>query len=35
MMVIAMVIIWGGLGLAVLNLVRATPSSPDETHTDL
>lgn len=28
MMIVAMVVIWGGLGLAVVNLVRATPSSP-------
>ncbi|WP_182524168.1 methionine/alanine import family NSS transporter small subunit [Nocardioides dongkuii] len=29
MMVIAMLVLWGGLGLALLNLHRTNPDSPD------
>lgn len=35
MMVVAMLIIWGGLGLAVQNLRRSNPPSPDEVNRDL
>ncbi|QIX25186.1 methionine/alanine import family NSS transporter small subunit [Nocardioides sp. JQ2195] len=35
MMLVAMLVIWGGLGLAVMNLMRSTPPTPDEIRRDL
>ncbi|GHJ60068.1 hypothetical protein NOK12_25860 [Nocardioides sp. OK12] len=36
MMVVAMLVIWGGLALAVLNLSRSSSTPrPDEVHRDL
>ncbi len=37
MMIVAILIIWGGLGLAVLNLTRSKTELPDrsEVHRDL
>ncbi|MDN4162358.1 methionine/alanine import family NSS transporter small subunit [Nocardioides abyssi] len=36
MMVVAMVVLWGGLGAAVVNLLRQdTSGEPDHTHRDL
>lgn len=35
MMIIAMVVLWGGLALAVLNLVRTGRQEPDTTRRDL
>jgi cell division protein FtsX len=35
MMVIAMLVVWGGLLLAVRNLSRTTHEEPDEVHRDL
>lgn len=35
MMVVAMIVLWGGLGLAILNLVRHDPGSPEDFHRDL
>jgi hypothetical protein len=35
MMVIAMLVLWGGLVLALLNLKRAPDSSADGSHDDL
>ncbi|UMG94144.1 methionine/alanine import family NSS transporter small subunit [Nocardioides sp. TF02-7] len=37
MMVVAMLVIWGGLALAVVNLVRRSPKIPmsAEVHRDL
>jgi len=34
MMIVAMVVLWGGLGLAILNLVRHDPG-PEEFRRDL
>ncbi len=36
MMIVAMLIIWGGLALAILNLNRSTDTpTPEEWHRDL
>ena len=35
MMIVAIVVLWGGLGLAILNLTRHGPHSPEEFHRDL
>ena len=35
MMVVAMLVIWGGLVLAVVNLMRAGREEPDRTLRDL
>lgn len=35
MMVVAMVVLWGGLGAAIVNIVRFTGRSPGETMRDL
>lgn len=35
MMLIAMIVVWGGLALAVRNLARTTREEPDEVHRDL
>lgn len=35
MMIVAMVAIWGGLALAIVNLVRRTPGSPEDLRRDL
>ena len=35
MMVIAMLVLWGGLGLAILNIARTSREEPDEVHRDL
>ncbi len=35
MMIVAMVVIWGGLGLAVVNLSRYRGEEPGETARDL
>ena len=35
MMVIAMVVVWGGLALAIRNITRTTREEPDEVRRDL
>jgi hypothetical protein len=35
MMVIAMLVVWGGLALAIRNITRTTREEPDEVHRDL
>ncbi|WP_332667158.1 methionine/alanine import family NSS transporter small subunit [Aeromicrobium sp.] len=35
MMVVAMLVLWGGLALAILNVARTTREEPDEVHRDL
>ena len=35
MMVVAMLILWGGLALAILNLVRFKGAEPDSVRRDL
>lgn len=35
MMLIAMLVVWGGLALAIRNLTRTTRKEPDEVHRDL
>ena len=35
MMIVSMLVIWGGLGLAVLNLTRFRGEEPGETIRDL
>jgi hypothetical protein len=35
MMIIAIVVVWGGLALAIRNLSRTTREEPDEVHRDL
>jgi hypothetical protein len=35
MMVIAMLVVWGGLALAIHNISRSTLEEPDEVHRDL
>ncbi len=35
MMVIAMLVLWGGLALAVLNISSRRGEEPSETHRDL
>jgi len=35
MMVVAMVVLWGGLMLAILNISRTNPNEADQLHRDL
>ncbi|MBJ7357806.1 methionine/alanine import family NSS transporter small subunit [Nocardioides sp.] len=35
MMIVAIVVVWGGLALAIHNLSRTTREEPDEVHRDL
>jgi cell division protein FtsX len=35
MMVIAMLVVWGGLALAIRNISRTTREEPDEVRRDL
>lgn len=35
MMIVAMIVLWGGLALAVLNLVRYRGEEPETTQRDL
>jgi hypothetical protein len=35
MMLVAMVVLWGGLALAIFNLSRHDPPTLDEIHRDL
>lgn len=35
MMLIAMLVVWGGLALAIRNITRTTREEPDEVHRDL
>jgi hypothetical protein len=35
MMIVAMVVVWGGLALAVRNITRTTREEPDEVPRDL
>ena len=35
MMVVAILVLWGGLGLAILSLTRSRAGEPDEIHRDL
>jgi cell division protein FtsX len=35
MMIIAMLVLWGGLTLAIRNIARTTREEPDEVHRDL
>lgn len=35
MMIIAMVALWGGLALAILNLTHHDPGDPEALHRDL
>ena len=35
MMIVAMLVVWGGLALAIVNLTRSTQEEPDEVHRDL
>ncbi len=35
MMIIAILVVWGGLALAIYNLSRTTAEEPDEVHRDL
>lgn len=35
MMLIAMLVVWGGLALAIRNIARTTREDPDEVHRDL
>lgn len=35
MMLIAMLVVWGGLALAIVSLNRTTREEPDEVHRDL
>ena len=35
MMVVAMVVVWGGLALAIRNITRTTREEPDEVRRDL
>ena len=35
MMIIAMVVLWGGLAMAILNIARTTREEPGEVHRDL
>ncbi|MDP3969590.1 MAG: methionine/alanine import family NSS transporter small subunit [Nocardioides sp.] len=35
MMIVAMLVVWGGLALAIRNLTRTTREEPDEVHRDL
>jgi hypothetical protein len=35
MMVIALLVVWGGLALAILNISNTALEEPDEVHRDL
>ena len=35
MMIVAMVVVWGGLALAIRNIVRTDREEPTEVHRDL
>ena len=35
MMLIAMLVLWGGLALAIRNIARTSREEPDEVHRDL
>lgn len=35
MMVVAMLVLWGGLALAIVNVARTGREEPDEVHRDL
>lgn len=35
MMIVAMVVLWGGLGLAIVNLTRHEPHQAEDFHRDL
>jgi hypothetical protein len=35
MMIFAMLVVWGGLALAIRNINRTTREEPDEVHRDL
>ena len=35
MMIVAMLVVWGGLALAVVHVSRAGREEPDEVHRDL
>jgi hypothetical protein len=35
MMLVAMLVLWGGLGLAVWNIARYPGEEPDQAHRDL
>lgn len=35
MMIVAMLVVWGGLALAIINLTRTSREEPDEVHRDL
>ncbi len=35
MMLVAMVVLWGGLALAILNLTRWSGEEPESVHRDL
>ncbi len=35
MMLVAMLLLWGGLAAAIVNLRRGTPHRPEEAHRDL
>ena len=35
MMLVAMVVLWGGLALAILNVARTSREEPEEVHRDL
>lgn len=35
MMIVALLVVWGGLALAILNLTRTSSEEPDEIHRDL
>jgi cell division protein FtsX len=35
MMVLAILVVWGGLALAIRNINRTTREEPDEVHRDL
>jgi hypothetical protein len=35
MMLVSILVVWGGLALAIHNLTRTTREEPDEVHRDL
>jgi hypothetical protein len=35
MMIVAMLVLWGGLALAIVNIVRWKGEEPEELHRDL
>jgi hypothetical protein len=35
MMVVAMLVLWGGLAIAIRNIARTPREEPDEVHRDL